>query len=150
MSWNVHRKLQREREVGKWRTLNYSDINIISLGCSVDLPSVSGSTKNFIRFWNVLIYSFVSLKSLKALGRAALCDTNRFNVCTQEITPLTEHAQTFDYCILLTEPLNKARLSSWLGMSQRSSPQETFSGRSKKRIERMMEVEPTLTSNKQL
>ena len=28
---NVHRKLQREREVGKRRTLNYSDINIISL-----------------------------------------------------------------------------------------------------------------------
>lgn len=59
-----------------------------------------------------MIYCFVSLKSLKALGRAALCDTNRFNVCTQEITPLVEHAQTFDHCILLTEPLSQARLSS--------------------------------------
>ena len=145
MSWNVHRKLQREREVGKRRTLNYSDINIISLGCSVDLPSVSGSTKNFIRFWNVLIYCFVSLKSLKALGRAALCDTNRFKdyssyrTCA-DVWPLYSSNRT-------SKP--GSIIIRWLGMS-RSSPQETFSGRSKTRIERMMEVEPTLTSSKQL
>ena len=127
MSWNVHRKLQREREVGKWRTLNYSDINIISLGCSVDLPSVSGSTENFIRFWNVLIYCFVSLKSLKALGRAALCDTNRFNVCTL-------YPRDYSSCRTCADvwPLYSSNRTSkpgsiiirWLGMSPRSSPRD--------------------------
>ena len=31
MNWNVYRKLQKEIEVGKWRTWHYSDLNIISL-----------------------------------------------------------------------------------------------------------------------
>ena len=68
--------------------------------------------KNSIRFWNVVIYWFVSLRSLKTLCKAALCDTNRFHVRTQEIISLVVHAQTFDHCIILTEPPTKARLSS--------------------------------------
>ena len=31
MNWNVYRKLQKERKLGKWRTWHYSDLNIISL-----------------------------------------------------------------------------------------------------------------------
>ena len=61
--------------------------------------------KNSIRFWNVVIYWFVSLRSLKTLCKAALCDTNRFHVRTQEIISLVAHAQTFDQCTILTEPL---------------------------------------------
>ena len=122
MNWDVHRKLQKEREIGKRRTWHYSDINIISLRVYfVDLPSVSGLIENSIRFWNVLIYWFVSLKSLKALYRAALCDTNRSNLCTRDYFSRRTCADVWPWHSSNRTPILASILIRWLGVSPRSS-----------------------------
>lgn len=90
-------------------------------GYFVDLPTVSGLIINSIRFWNVLIYWFVSLKSLKALYRAALCDTNRSNLCTRDYFSRRTCADVWPLHSSNRIPILASILIRWLGVSPRSS-----------------------------